>query len=336
MRFYSIKSHFRFNFGLGLFLFLIHSSSLVRADGSFFSRAGPFQAYDDLLSELTARDHHLGFPVGTTYGHPTTSSARTTETDFWNDWVSAVGGLQTTVSDITTPDSARECVGPTLVTPGNPPPPERKPERSAALLSREDALLQYAEQLGFEPQLFRNFLANDVPYQPLYRALEYWARNPDFVTNRERLTLVDFSRHANEDRFWVLDLVSGTIQVQTRVAAGSNSDARPRDGYIESCSNESGSLQSSFGAMRITRGGFDPSRNWGSSRPHYLTIEGGEEVNDRCDARGILIHGAPYCSESSCMGRSHGCFAIPQGVVNEIADDVAGGSLLYAYAPQCE
>jgi hypothetical protein len=285
---------------------------------------------DDLLSDLMGYDHYLSEPEASLYSYPSRSSSEEAEATIYSGTVEATPTLQSTLENMTDPHSYSDCVAP-VMTPASV-------ATDAQRISASDPLFVHARSLGLDEEIIRDFLSQGVPYQPLYRSLEFWARNPDVVENRNRLTLVDFSLHANDERFWVLNFEKGEIQVQTRVAGGSNSDPRPRDGYIESCSHSHGSMQSSYGAMRISRSGFNPSKNWGTRQPHDLTLQGLEPgVNDNTSRRGIWIHGTPYCHQNtSCMGRSHGCFAIPQGIIDQVDSDVSGGSLLSTYAPPCE
>ena len=307
--------------------------------GAPFRNAAPWRPFADECSDAFSIDHYLNESVGSLYGYQSLREASEAESLLYAKTSHLAESLPGMVQGTVSPATDIECVGPRLgeVKGGSAPTADDMTLGSqASRLLSDDNLLRMAENLGFDPEMFRGFLRDGVPYQPLYRALEYWTRNPDFVTNRKRMSLVDFTRHANEDRFWVLDLEKGKIQLQTKVAAGRGSDSRPRDGIVESCSNRDGTHQSSYGAMRIASGRYSASKNWGAKRPNNLVLEGGESGNSQCLQRGIIIHGASYCSDASCMGRSHGCFAIPLGQVSAIANDVAGGSLLYAYAPQCE
>jgi hypothetical protein len=65
------------------------------------------------------------------------------------------------------------------------------------------------------------------------------------------------------------------------------------------------------------------------------------EVNDRAEARAIVVHGAPYVSEEFAsrvgrLGRSHGCPALRPAIARTLIDQIKGGTLLYAWHPQLE
>ena len=54
--------------------------------------------------------------------------------------------------------------------------------------------------------------------------------------------------------------------------------------------------------------------------------------------RGIVIHGADYVSEdfirkNKRLGRSLGCPAVSQEVIDEISDVISDGSLIFSYHP---
>ena len=75
-------------------------------------------------------------------------------------------------------------------------------------------------------------------------------------------------------------------------------------------------------------------RNGYSLRLHGL--EPG--VNDRAEARTIVVHGAPYVSEEFArkvgrLGRSHGCPALRPAIARTLIDLIKESTLLYAWHP---
>jgi hypothetical protein len=59
-------------------------------------------------------------------------------------------------------------------------------------------------------------------------------------------------------------------------------------------------------------------------------------VNDHAYARAIVIHGATYVSEEAArrlgrIGRSWGCPAVRPAIVQQLIDQIRGGTVLFAY-----
>jgi len=61
-------------------------------------------------------------------------------------------------------------------------------------------------------------------------------------------------------------------------------------------------------------------------------------VNDRAEARAIVLHGAPYVDEGVAatlgrLGRSLGCPAVRPAIAHELIDELKDGSVVYAWHP---
>jgi L,D-transpeptidase catalytic domain len=148
------------------------------------------------------------------------------------------------------------------------------------------------------------------------------------VTRTDVVTIIDYTRPSTEPRLWVLDLVAGRVLYRELVAHGRNSG----DNETRYFSNELGSLQSSRGLL-VTDATYH-GRNGYSLRLRGLD----PHVNDRAEARAIVIHGAPYVSADTAarlgrLGRSWGCPAVRLGIARELIDRIKGGSAVFAYAP---
>lgn len=144
----------------------------------------------------------------------------------------------------------------------------------------------------------------------------------------QRLAVIDFSLPSSRERLWIFDLSKGDLMLRDLVAHGKNS------GHFESSafSNIEGSHQSSLGLFR-------------GSEPYYgkhgysLRLDGLEPgINDRARQRAIVIHGADYVNESwvdkyGRIGRSHGCPAVDNQVIEEVVDNLKGGQLVFKYYP---
>lgn len=148
------------------------------------------------------------------------------------------------------------------------------------------------------------------------------------LTNVRYLTIADFSKPSNEERFYIIDMQNQMMLLQTLVAHGRNSGML----FANSFSNKSASFQSSLG-FYITGNPYVGKH--GTS----LELNGVEQgINDKAKQRAIVIHGADYVSSSfikaqGYAGRSLGCPAVPNKEVKAIIQAIKGASCLFLYAP---
>ena len=178
----------------------------------------------------------------------------------------------------------------------------------------------YAKNLYNEMKL--NGLIN---YQAFSQAIDGFNK----TKNKEKniLTIVDFSLPSTEKRMFVLDLDKKIILLQSYVAHGKNTG----DLYAKSFSNKTNSNKSSIGLF-LTEGSYN-GRNGYSLRLNGLE----KGVNDNAKKRNIVVHGADYANPkfietSGRLGRSLGCFAVPESVNAEIINTIKGKSILYVYS----
>ena len=178
----------------------------------------------------------------------------------------------------------------------------------------------YAKNLYNEMKL--NGLIN---YQAFSQAIDGFNK----TKNKEKniLTIVDFSLPSTEKRMFVLDLDKKAILLQSYVAHGKNTG----DLYAKSFSNKTNSNKSSIGLF-LTEGSYN-GRNGYSLRLNGLE----KGVNDNAKKRNIVVHGADYANPkfietSGRLGRSLGCFAVPESVNAEIINTIKGKSILYVYS----
>lgn len=146
--------------------------------------------------------------------------------------------------------------------------------------------------------------------------------------SRRLLTVIDYSLPSTSKRMWVFDLDSCRLLFNELVAHGRNSG----DDLARSFSNEEGSLMTSLGA-------FVTGETYNGRHGYSLRLRGMEPgVNDRAEARAIVIHGAPYVAaevahELGRLGRSYGCPAVRTGIARKLIDEVKDRTLLYAWYP---
>ncbi len=147
------------------------------------------------------------------------------------------------------------------------------------------------------------------------------------LSDKQVLTVVDFTKSSNKKRLWVLDLENKQILYNTYVAHGRNSGEE----FAESFSNDNGSYMSSIG-FYVTEGTYHGKHGLS------LKLNGLDEVyNSNALDRCIVMHGAEYASEKFIaqqgrLGRSLGCPALPMEDHENIINAVMGNTTLYIHA----
>jgi len=142
----------------------------------------------------------------------------------------------------------------------------------------------------------------------------------------KRLAVVDYSRASVDRRLWIFDLHAKRLLFSEYVAHGRGSG----DNFARAFSNLEGSLQSSLGL-------FVTAETYLGAHGRSLRLDGLEPgINDQARARAIVLHGADYVNPrlgkmQGRIGRSHGCPAVRQEVVDQVIDSLKGGQMLYAY-----
>ena len=143
---------------------------------------------------------------------------------------------------------------------------------------------------------------------------------------RDVIGIVDFSKRSAEERFYVVDLMSGRVD-SYRVAHGQGSDPN-HNGYLDRFSNEFGSYATSKGTY--TTGDYYHGKYGLSMKTHGL-----DWTNNNAEPRAIVIHNAWYAEPGVIaahgkLGRSQGCFAFSRADQYPIMKRLAGGRMIYA------
>lgn len=146
------------------------------------------------------------------------------------------------------------------------------------------------------------------------------------IKNDKILSIIDYSKPGNTERFYVIDMANRKVLYKTLVAHGKNSG----ENSAVSFSNDSGSLKSCLGF-------FLTNETYNGKNGYSLMLDGLEPgINDNSRMRSIVIHGAGYVSQDFInkygrIGRSWGCPALPENISKEIIDTISKGSCLFIY-----
>jgi len=146
------------------------------------------------------------------------------------------------------------------------------------------------------------------------------------VRHRDVIGLVDFSMGSGEQRFHLVDLMSGQVESHA-VAHGRGSDPA-HSGYLDRFSNSFGSLASSNGAY-ITAATYEGK--YGTS----MKVRGLDWSNNNAESRAIVIHNAWYAEPDMIavhgkLGRSEGCFAFSRASQWRVMNRLHDGRMIYA------
>ena len=148
------------------------------------------------------------------------------------------------------------------------------------------------------------------------------------VNNPRTLTVIDYSRPSSEKRMWVYDLKTRNLLYEELVAHGQGSGGNVPDAF----SNEPDTHRTSLGL-------FATDNSYVGRNGYSLRLDGLDAgINDRARERAIVIHGAPYVSESFVqangrLGRSWGCPAVRADIAREMIDRIKEDGLVFAYYP---
>ncbi len=161
-----------------------------------------------------------------------------------------------------------------------------------------------------------------VPEDLLKKALDYFNSNTGKIKNRKYIGIVDFSRHSSRERFWLLDMRTGSAHAM-HVAHGSGSDPDD-DGFATRFSNVQDSNASSLG-FYLT-GALYKGKHGKSMRLHGLSPS-----NSNVLTRAVVVHEADYVREANVQpGRSQGCLAVAASEIAGVLSALKGGALIYA------
>lgn len=162
------------------------------------------------------------------------------------------------------------------------------------------------------------------------RLLDIAKRELDRMGNRiwvrDVVGMADFSLPSAEPRFFIANLVNGTVN-RYYVTHGRGSDPQ-HDGWLKDFSNDPGSNATSRGAY-LTRNYYNGKHGLS------MRLSGLEADNNNAEDRAIVVHGADYANPDLIrtmgkLGRSEGCFAFPQTKLVEVIARMGPGRMIFA------
>ncbi|WP_291258719.1 MULTISPECIES: murein L,D-transpeptidase catalytic domain family protein [unclassified Fusobacterium] len=172
-------------------------------------------------------------------------------------------------------------------------------------------------------EVYKNLKLEDkLEYSTFLKAIHGYNKIAD--KKEGYITIVDFSKPSNEERFFVIDLENSKVDFLTYVTHGKNTGL---DTAIK-FSNKRNSYQSSLG-FYLT------DNTYMGSNGYSLRLKGLEPgINSNALDRNIVVHGADYATKEfmnkyGFLGRSLGCPAIPEEISKEVIDYIKGGTVLY-------
>ena len=154
-----------------------------------------------------------------------------------------------------------------------------------------------------------------------------YMKNEGDVSNRNIISIIDFSKPSSQKRLFVIDLSRCKVLFNTYVAHGAQSGKA----FASLFSNAPESNKSSLGF-------YETQGTYIGGNGYSLRLQGIEKgINDNAFKRDIVIHGADYVNENyirskGCIGRSWGCPALPQRLHKAIIDVIKNGTCLFIYS----
>jgi hypothetical protein len=151
------------------------------------------------------------------------------------------------------------------------------------------------------------------------------------ATAPSTLTVIDYSKPSSEKRLWVFDLKSHELVYEELVAHGQGSGLNMATQF----GNEAETHRTSLGLFRT-------DTTYIGKNGYSLRLDGLDKgLNDQARDRAIVMHGAPYVSDTFVkstgrLGRSWGCPAVSTAVAKQLIDRVKGGGLVFAYYPDAK
>ena len=195
--------------------------------------------------------------------------------------------------------------------------------------SPEAVLNKYIKKLYRQIDFNRkNKLSYDI-FEKAYRGYVNLREAGELSSDKEILTVCDFTQSSNNNRMWIIDLKARKILFNTYVAHGANTGEE----FARKFSNNFESHQSSLG-FYVT------GDTYVGQHGNSLHLHGKDQgFNHNAYDRAIGVHGADYVNKkfiagNERLGRSWGCPAVSNELAQPIINTIKDGTCLFIYYPQ--
>lgn len=172
----------------------------------------------------------------------------------------------------------------------------------------------HLEQAGLNPEVFEKALTGF-----------YNLKNSGRISaEKSIITIADFDQSSMKKRLWIIDLKKDSLLLNTWVAHGNRSG----DDLATHFSDANDSNESSLG-FYVT------AEVYNGKHGRSLRLDGMDEgYNSNARKRSIVVHGAPYVSQSTInelgrLGRSQGCPAVPAELADLVINTIEGKTVIF-------
>lgn len=186
---------------------------------------------------------------------------------------------------------------------------------------------------GFSPAL-ASVVFNDVVLDPdhqmrreiLENAIRAIEDNKAELKRRDKMVVVDYSRHSSKPRLYIVNLKTGKVTGH-HAAHGRGSDS-DHDGWLDKYSNKRGSQATS-------RGAYAGAERYFGKHGASLRLDGLEPDNATARNRAIVLHSQPryvspaFLGRYGKLGRSNGCIVVYKNALESVMRALEDGALLY-------
>jgi hypothetical protein len=188
----------------------------------------------------------------------------------------------------------------------------------------------FAEDEKYVQNIYSQINDKELNFEALKQALKGYnlLRYRKILNNNFVLTIIDYSKPSNTERFFVIDINNKKLLYKSLVAHGKNSGVQ----YARNFSNKQYSFKSSIGF-------FLTGETYYGKHGFSLRLNGLEkDINDNAKERSIVIHSASYVNEEYIkkygrLGRSRGCPALPAANFRKIVEAIKNKTCLFIYYP---
>lgn len=190
--------------------------------------------------------------------------------------------------------------------------------------STESSFISYSEDI------YQRIGDNDLDFDAFKHALKGYVQlqNNQELNNSKYLTVIDMSVSANDERFYIINMETQTVEHKSVVAHGEKSGVE----YAKKFSNKVNSHQTSLGFYKT-------AETYIGKHGLSLRLDGLEFSNNKARERAVVIHAADYVNpdfveSNGRLGRSWGCPSLPDKDYSVIIDKIKDGSCIFIYYPQ--